>query len=252
MNDKLIIKDNNLPFNKITDINSLYGRLSLLIKEVNDSNDDIKKITDQGFLGRFVSNINGKTSRALAKGQSLQSQLQEAQIALAFVNLKLVAQLKNQQDLIERQQRRLNNANESLEKQQQKIYQTTKNVEEQQKTILNLLNITSEQEEQIREVVQTAEYLNKLERDINDKFIDMHSLIENANKDYHKLFNDVMNNEITSLGAKITDNSNLMDESLKSLNERISDSEKNSYSRSQVNYILILLALILSAVAFFT
>lgn len=164
MNAALTTKRNGLPVLHGSDALDLYERFRGLISEVKDAQNDVNRITQQGFLGRFVSNVSGETSRAFAHAQDLQAQLQEAQVALAFVNLQLIGQLKEQQDTIDQQQRDLAKSNERLEKQQTEIQETTANVEKQQETILRLLNLSSDQEAQIREIVQTAGYVKNLEK----------------------------------------------------------------------------------------
>ena len=155
---------NGLPAPLYADVRKLFERLEELIEAVKEANGDVKRLSEQGFLGRFVSNVSGETGRAFANAQDLQGQLQEAQIALGILNLQLLGQLKTQQDTIDEQQRALAEANDRLEAQQSEIQTTTGRVEKQQETILSLLNLTKEQEAEIREVVQQAAYVRDLEK----------------------------------------------------------------------------------------
>lgn len=168
------------------DPHKLFEQFRSLIEESQAAQWEVDRITNQGFLGRFLSSVSGKTGRALARAQVLQSDLQEAQIELAFLNLQLVAQLKAQQDTIDEQQHDLAEANDRLEAQQSEIQKTTANVEKQQATILKLLKLSAEEEKRIREVVQSSDYIKSLEEGHDARIDALGQRLEDARIDVGK------------------------------------------------------------------
>jgi len=249
MSDEIIQSENNLPLPQNNELQSLFERLHGLIQEVEEANNDIDRIVNQGFLGRFVSNVKGETAQAFASAQDLQAQLQEAQIALAFVNLKLVGQLKGQQDLIEKQQSELTKSNERIENQQKEINEATSKIKKQQKTIFKILNLTQEQEEQIREVVQTSEYVKNLEKAHNRKFDDFSKELKKTRTKIEIDYQKIINSEVVNLNQEIQKLSRDLIESKKNINDNILETSSQFKVRFQFSIIAVLVALILSIIA---
>jgi chromosome segregation ATPase len=145
-------------------VTELFDRLQQLAMDTRAANGDIHRLVNQGFLGRFVSSVTGETATTFARAQNLQTQLQEAQIALVLLNLHLTDQVRQQQTALTRQQEILLNANTRIEAHQQDIQASAEQIKAQNETILQLLELSAEQEARIREVVQTADYVTRVER----------------------------------------------------------------------------------------
>ncbi|XWN36817.1 MAG: hypothetical protein ROO71_12750 [Balneola sp.] len=249
MSDEIIQSENNLPLPQNNEIKSLFERLHGLIQDVEEANDDISSIVNQGFLGRFVSNVKGETAQAFAKAQDLQAQLQEVQIALAFVNLKLVGQIKEQQDLIEQQQSELTKSNERIENQQAEINEATSKIKKQQKTIFKILNLTQEQEEKIREVVQTSEYVKNLEKAHNRKIDNLSKELKDTRTKIENDYQKIITSEVDNLNQEIQKLSRNLVEGKKNINDKISEISSQFKVRFQFSIIAILIALVLSIIA---
>jgi hypothetical protein len=123
--------------------------------------------TSTAWSIKVFSNASSQASPAKPTRRSpgrRTSRRNSKKIALVLLNLHLTGQLRQQQTALTRQQEDLLNANGRIEAHQQEIRASAEQIKAQNDTIFQLLELSTEQEAHIREVVQTADYVKRMER----------------------------------------------------------------------------------------